>query len=227
MQQKGLAPIIIILLITAAIGGYLIYSGYSGKINLPQKSPATVACTEEAKVCPDGTSVGRSGPKCEFAPCPSPKTDDTANWKTYTNNKHQLSIKYPNNTTLKEYSENVVISLWGPTQGDQQGFHDGIHLTISSGLKNQNIIDIVKADIDKTIKESSPYFNPIEENQTPVEIAGLKGYKYIYEQAGLHTKIFLETQSLGYIIIDDATSDPTSQGYKKTVDQILSTLKFQ
>ena len=28
------------------------------------------ACTMEAKICPDGTAVGRSGPKCEFAPCP-------------------------------------------------------------------------------------------------------------------------------------------------------------
>ncbi|MCX6776199.1 MAG: serpin family protein [Candidatus Micrarchaeota archaeon] len=29
------------------------------------------ACTEEAKVCPDGSSVGRVGPNCEFAPCPN------------------------------------------------------------------------------------------------------------------------------------------------------------
>lgn len=28
------------------------------------------ACTEEAKICPDGSAVGRSGPNCEFAPCP-------------------------------------------------------------------------------------------------------------------------------------------------------------
>lgn len=28
------------------------------------------ACTEEAKLCPDGSSVGRAGPNCEFAPCP-------------------------------------------------------------------------------------------------------------------------------------------------------------
>lgn len=29
-----------------------------------------VFCTMEAKLCPDGTGVGRSGPNCEFAPCP-------------------------------------------------------------------------------------------------------------------------------------------------------------
>jgi len=29
-----------------------------------------VACTMEAKLCPDGSAVGRSGPDCKFAPCP-------------------------------------------------------------------------------------------------------------------------------------------------------------
>lgn len=28
------------------------------------------ACTREAKICPDGSAVGRTGPNCEFAPCP-------------------------------------------------------------------------------------------------------------------------------------------------------------
>jgi hypothetical protein len=31
---------------------------------------AEVACTMEAKLCPDGSAVGRTGPRCEFAPCP-------------------------------------------------------------------------------------------------------------------------------------------------------------
>lgn len=30
------------------------------------------ACTQEVMVCPDGTSVGRVGPNCEFATCPTP-----------------------------------------------------------------------------------------------------------------------------------------------------------
>lgn len=29
-----------------------------------------VACTMDAKICPDGSSVGRVGPNCEFAACP-------------------------------------------------------------------------------------------------------------------------------------------------------------
>lgn len=37
----------------------------------PSQTPAApVACTMEARICPDGTAVGRQGPNCEFAPCP-------------------------------------------------------------------------------------------------------------------------------------------------------------
>lgn len=30
----------------------------------------SVACTQEAKLCPDGSAVGRVGPMCEFSACP-------------------------------------------------------------------------------------------------------------------------------------------------------------
>lgn len=32
--------------------------------------PPEKACTMEAKLCLDGSYVGRSGPNCEFAKCP-------------------------------------------------------------------------------------------------------------------------------------------------------------
>lgn len=41
---------------------------------LPWQKPATnnpSACTQEAKLCPDGSAVGRQGPNCEFAECPA------------------------------------------------------------------------------------------------------------------------------------------------------------
>lgn len=38
----------------------------------PASNNAGVMCTMEAKLCPDGSSVGRGGPACEFAACPTP-----------------------------------------------------------------------------------------------------------------------------------------------------------
>jgi len=29
-----------------------------------------IYCSQEARICPDGTAVGRTGPNCEFTPCP-------------------------------------------------------------------------------------------------------------------------------------------------------------
>lgn len=34
-------------------------------------SPEPVACTMDAKICPDGSAVGRIGPDCEFEECPT------------------------------------------------------------------------------------------------------------------------------------------------------------
>lgn len=37
----------------------------------PSDDEEAVFCTMDAKVCPDGSSVGRIPPSCEFAPCPA------------------------------------------------------------------------------------------------------------------------------------------------------------
>lgn len=36
----------------------------------PSTGGNMVACTMDAKICPDGSAVGRQGPNCEFAKCP-------------------------------------------------------------------------------------------------------------------------------------------------------------
>ncbi len=52
--------IIIILLI-------VFFTAIAGIIYLNNKS---IACTEDARICPDGTAVVRVGPNCEFEKCP-------------------------------------------------------------------------------------------------------------------------------------------------------------
>ncbi len=54
-----------LLLLVGGAGGY-----YLAK-NPVAILPIQQACTMEAQLCPDGSSVGRSGPSCAFAPCPS------------------------------------------------------------------------------------------------------------------------------------------------------------
>ena len=61
-MNKSLLALLIII-ISASIMYFV--SGYSQN--------NTITCTEEAKICPGGSAVGRSGPKCAFAPCPTLK----------------------------------------------------------------------------------------------------------------------------------------------------------
>ncbi|MCF7835734.1 MAG: hypothetical protein K9M15_01290 [Candidatus Marinimicrobia bacterium] len=49
-------------------------------------------CTADAKICPDGSSVGRVGPDCEFEKCPEEVADLTTNWKTYRNEEFGFEI---------------------------------------------------------------------------------------------------------------------------------------
>jgi len=52
---------------------YILWVSFAGYLNysiwtLNQETP--VACTMDAKLCPDGSYVSRTGPNCEFALCP-------------------------------------------------------------------------------------------------------------------------------------------------------------
>ncbi len=47
-----------------ALGGGLFYYHTQREENEP------TVCTMEGKICPDGSTVGRTAPKCEFAACP-------------------------------------------------------------------------------------------------------------------------------------------------------------
>lgn len=61
----------VVVLFVVGIGSFL----YRNTVERPGITAAEPACTLEAKLCPDGTSVGRTGPSCEFAPCAPPNVE--------------------------------------------------------------------------------------------------------------------------------------------------------
>jgi len=95
-----------IILITAAfIGTFLWMSNYRDT-KLEQKTdlkdgrlPTEKICSQEAKICSDGSTVSRTGPNCEFAPCPDFSNDDR---NIFINDVYKYEFKYPREATINE-----------------------------------------------------------------------------------------------------------------------------
>ena len=99
--MKTLYILIIILL--------LIFGAIAGIVYLNDKS---IACTEEAKICPDGTVVVRVGPNCEFEKCPA---EDKKTYCTNEQRKIDACIEIYQPVCENPIKKTVVILyiLWG------------------------------------------------------------------------------------------------------------------
>lgn len=66
-NNKGFGLVALFIIIgVLVVGGVAYYAGKSSKV---------VVCTKDAKQCPDGSAVGRTGPNCEFV-CPEVNSSD-------------------------------------------------------------------------------------------------------------------------------------------------------
>ena len=100
-------------------------------LSTSNKQPEQIACTQDAKLCPDGSYVGRTGPNCEFSQCPTTNASSSAetdNWKTYTNTKAGYSLQYPPDIIIDATNEDAI-SFYRegvPTTGGGQGLGHGM-----------------------------------------------------------------------------------------------------
>mgnify|MGYP001575011891 CR=1 FL=1 len=64
----------LVIAVVGIIFASLLYIAFVPATSPFVNGPTPIACTQEAKLCPDGSAVGRTGPKCEFAECPPSST---------------------------------------------------------------------------------------------------------------------------------------------------------
>ena len=198
-EQGFILPIIIVVLVIAVLGtaGYFAYKQYS--------APKPVACTQEAKLCPDGSSVGRTGPNCEFAQCP----DQTASWKTYTNEKYGFEFKLPDSFTGSAINDEPYLFSFR-TEGWP-------YLTL----------------LVTTAKRYGPYTNVAE-----IFVGGVKSYKGehspdCYKGCVDYMPVYIpldneKSLNFGFQKTRGTTIEEVaiSQNEQSLIDQILSTFKF-
>ncbi|MDP2734951.1 MAG: hypothetical protein Q8P12_01960 [bacterium] len=77
--------LIIIAAFVLVLAGAVLWPGLFGG------DRGQIACTQEAKLCPDGSYVGRTGPNCEFAACPG----EGGEWRTFRNDEEGIEFEYP------------------------------------------------------------------------------------------------------------------------------------
>lgn len=107
--------IVVILLLVVGAGAY--YAGMQQGQNTAQREMPSqptpdsdqIICTLEAKICPDGSSVGRSGPNCEFEECPVSEVSQGTAFSLITS---QANMKDPSTfEKIKNDNVDIVVTL--------------------------------------------------------------------------------------------------------------------
>lgn len=214
-SKSGFAIILLILLFASlGITGFFIYQNYLLKQQIPPKTKFALPSPSPALI---------PSPTYSIVPSLIPTVNITANWLTYSNENVAFTFKYPKEISLKE--EDVIhLSLWGPTQKKDTEFYDGISLTFSFPFKieNTSLKDYVDSKIEES-KQISEIIKPREE----ITINEINGYTYTEQGLGIFQSIYLQSPGIVWTVeIINGTNDPTGQGFKQTVDKILSTFKF-
>ncbi|MDD5221285.1 MAG: hypothetical protein PHV47_01630 [Candidatus Pacebacteria bacterium] len=96
--------ILIITLLVIIITGLLVWIFWPKQESV--NNSKNIVCPQDAKLCPDGSYVSRTGPNCEFVECPISSSSDTDNMTENTFSKILITRKiYSFNETAKVYEE--------------------------------------------------------------------------------------------------------------------------
>ncbi|HAV11531.1 MAG TPA: hypothetical protein DCX32_03230 [Candidatus Moranbacteria bacterium] len=184
-NKKGnvavIALIVVIVAVNAGVFGYMFANKKQSSVtgNQPseiqqQKPDEQVACTMEAKLCPDGSYVERGGPNCEFAACVGVEAR-----KYYKNEKYGVEFYYP---------ENMSVFLGEPDRDEPMLFvkaPEGQKLYYYTFAVDVTDLELNTNDtIDKWIKEQKDSGRKYEE----FVIAGEKAYHFTYNDV-THYKV--------------------------------------
>lgn len=143
--------------------------------NLDSKD-TNVACTMDAKICPDGSSVGRTAPNCEFAVCPSIPAQEVGQLPNLNTEKEKVEIKNEDDDMssgpikrpkIIPHTPIIMSSTFDkPTTaklGDTINYPDGLSLkiiSINDGRCPQGVMCIWAGEVTVTIEFSGPNFPP-------------------------------------------------------------------
>lgn len=189
------------------------------------------ACTQEAKICPDGSTVSRTGPNCEFAPCsqisPNPVSNKNS-WKTYNDPKFKFQIQYP--STMNYLVSNRKDGLYLGGVSFMLNYEDSELHYQSSEIYIWVFNSFGMTLDDWLLNNSSPDpFGTTEKefhgfkNLGSASIGGIEGIQFEWEAFGyISTAVAVKREEHIYVVGNAKTSDDLSTIYK----EMLPTFQF-
>ncbi len=128
---------VIFIVIAIGIGLLMISTRLApGASIVSPPGPGPVVCTMEVKLCPDGSYVGRTLPKCEFKECPTESLEATTTpqfhpWESF---KKPTSAELRLSLTPLQYSVTQEDGTESPfTNEYDENFTPGIYVDVVSG----------------------------------------------------------------------------------------------
>lgn len=258
-----LSGVVLVTAIVAGGVGYYLGSVQKSRTVLPSQEVLVtaipesnqVACTMDAKICPDGSSVARTGPNCEFAECPI--RDEQNDWRSVISIKGDYSLKIPpswrvttNNEddsflNSQDYLTNLVLSSpEGQSEGQAQ-FVNAISIPFPFTIKGSHYDVGTKFESGLTglyINNS----NPVNAKSITSEYLTVNGMKALAVTtvmldkesdltegfAGEYlldatTKVIYIELGNGKILEMSGTWENKYTNFEDTFDQIMQTLRLQ
>ena len=185
--------LVILALVIVGGGGWYYYENYYKK---PTPTPTVTPSTKE--------------------PTTTTTKDETADWKTYTNEKYGYSLKYPKDWEYKEnmhegYEKGAIVGFRKPPTKDE-GFYDIVIRVADAG--NTLTIDEWLARNAKPSIVTSPTHKTIGVDKLP-------GVEFIESNMDEHKAVYLAHNKLvmSFTIAKDSK-------YLSIFNKMLSTFKF-
>lgn len=202
-RQKGLAPILIVILIALAVGGYLVYSKQTTQSTPAPKAASPVPTDTGETANPD--SIG-------------------ANWKTYTNTLYGYLIKLPPELFADEIVNRVDINT------NPSGYPSASIAVVSGPddfeFKFLTQFLSMKINDQKKIEGEFEGFNTFDrlpDEKIADNTAMVFENSKIYEFVGKNRKWIIQKGDKTYILSLLYQTDDELNKYNK----IFSTIKFQ
>ncbi len=215
---KNIRKIIVLIIIGVLILGSVLCGAYY----FWPKNNKPVACTQEAKPCPDGSSVVRTGPNCEFAACPEAKTNQAADWQTYRNETYGFEVKYPPALKVWENQQLGTRAIYSVSFENTLAYDN----TPGTKTKTAGRKIVFNVSIYKNSNQIQDEFKTVTlQEQGDTILGGYSAKKLLHPQApnNIEATVYLIADKNTAIITYGTDLNKMSE---KDISQILSTFKF-